>query len=424
MGQDLLNKIADGVNLVITAFATIGTTIINTLGEILEYLNPVNNEFTKLFLEKTGEVAVKIGEFANAVANAFQYLMDHGLKEALKVLGDVVMIIGTALMEALSAIIGWVTDFFNSWAGHAVLSVVGGLLEIIANVLKVLAEIIKAAIELIIKIGDAIRNKFLGAAEKLRDALPGVKEKWQGVVDWFRRLPESFKNIGKNIVRGLTNGIKSLVMSPVNAIKNIGTKVKNTFKSLFGINSPSKVFTEYGDYLMQGLNSGINKGKNSVISDVSKVANDINSAGEDSFNNMTNNMINPFNEVLDQLRIIADQIQQMFNFGIGMDIQSNLSKNVITSMATSASIDAVKTTNTNLAAMNTSDNYALAKNANIAGIANNNSIDYEQLANAIVQASGSKEVVLNVDRRELGRATIDAINNDTKINGRSRLRIK
>ena len=61
-----------------SAFATIGTTIINTLGEILEYLNPVNNEFTKLFLEKTGEVAVKIGEFANAVANAFQYLMDHG----------------------------------------------------------------------------------------------------------------------------------------------------------------------------------------------------------------------------------------------------------------------------------------------------------------------------------------------------------
>ena len=424
MGQDLLNKIADGVNLVITAFATIGTTIINTLGEILEYLNPVNNEFTKQYKEKTGEVAVKIGEFANAVANAFQYLMDHGLKEALKVLGDVVMIIGTALMEALSAIIGWVTDFFNSWAGHAVLSVVGGLLEIIANVLKVLAEIIKAAIELIIKIGDAIRNKFLGAAEKLRDALPGVKEKWQGVVDWFRRLPENFKNIGKNIVRGLTNGIKSMVMAPVNAIKNIGTKVKNTFKSLFGINSPSKVFTEYGDYLMQGLNSGINKGKNSVISDVSKVANDINSAGEDSFNNMTNNMINPFNEVVDQLRIIANQIQQMFNFGIGMDIQSNISKNVITSMATSASIDAVKTTNTNLAAMNTSDNYALAKNANIAGIANNNSIDYEQLANAIVQASGSKEVVLNVDRRELGRATIDAINNDTKINGRSRLRIK
>ena len=422
MGQDLLNKLADGVNLVITAFAKIGTTIVNTLGEILEYLNPVNNEFTKLFLEKTGEVMVKIGEFANAVANAFQYLMDNGLREALKVLGDVVMIIGTALMEALSAVIGWVTNFFNSWAGHAVLSVVGGLLEIIANILKTLAQVIKIAIEWIIKIGDAINNYFLDKSEKMKNSLSGVKEKWEGVIKWFRELPNSFKTIGKNIVTGLTNGIKSMVMAPVNAIKNIGTKVKDKFKSLFGINSPSKVFTEYGDYLMQGLNNGINKGKNSVINDVDNVANDINTKGENAFTNMTENMLNPFEEVVNQLKEISNQIQQMFNFGIGMDIQSNISKNVITSMATSASIDAVKTSNGTLAAMNVSDTSQLAKGNNMEyGSA---SIDYDKLANSIMRAAGNKDVIINIDKRELGRATINAINQDTQLNGKSRLRIK
>lgn len=69
-------------------------------------------------------------------------------------------------------------------------------------------------------------------------------------VDWLA--------LGNSIIEGIKNGIASAMRAIKNWIKKwVVDPIVNAFKSLFRINSPSKVFEEFGGFLMQGLLNGI-----------------------------------------------------------------------------------------------------------------------------------------------------------------------
>lgn len=87
---------------------------------------------------------------------------------------------------------------------------------------------------------------------------------WQGISDFFTGLPAKMFEWGKNILIGLWNGITSMVNKVVDGVKNIGKKIAGGFKSFFGINSPSKLFAEYGVNLTQGLVVGMDRGGNAI----------------------------------------------------------------------------------------------------------------------------------------------------------------
>ena len=86
------------------------------------------------------------------------------------------------------------------------------------------------------------------------------------VATFFRNLYSAFvtqvktqdwSQIGKNIVNGLVAGMQSLSSAPLNFIGTLAKNMKDRFKSLFNISSPSKVMAGYGANLMQGLALGI-----------------------------------------------------------------------------------------------------------------------------------------------------------------------
>ena len=109
--------------------------------------------------------------------------------------------------------------------------------------------------------------------EGLKNGLSGAVDKMKGWVDehvtgpvlgFFKDLfgigsPSTiFEEYGGFLIEGLKNGL-------LGAVKGVGSWVDThvtgpilgAFKNLLGINSPSKVFDEYGGYLMEGLENGI-----------------------------------------------------------------------------------------------------------------------------------------------------------------------
>lgn len=134
---------------------------------------------------------------------------------------------------------------------------------------------------LIIKHWDKIVGFFSNIWAKIKNGITGA---WSGIKNWFSNLNPVewirgawdsvggfFSNLGtrffewgKNLISSLWNGIKSVVNKVVDGIKNVGKKIANGFKSIFGINSPSRLFTEYGMNITQGLVIGIDKGGNAV----------------------------------------------------------------------------------------------------------------------------------------------------------------
>ncbi|EAQ6105675.1 phage tail tape measure protein [Salmonella enterica] len=80
-----------------------------------------------------------------------------------------------------------------------------------------------------------------------------------GVLNWFDiDLPKNFTDFGKNIIDGLTKGIKDKWKSVKDTFKDLTDGIKGFFTDETEIHSPSRVFMGYGNYLVEGLQLGIN----------------------------------------------------------------------------------------------------------------------------------------------------------------------
>lgn len=95
---------------------------------------------------------------------------------------------------------------------------------------------------------------------------------WDSIGEFFSGLGKRFFEWGKNLIMSLWNGIKSVVNNVIEKIKNVGRKIANGFKSVLGINSPSKVFMEYGLNITQGLTDGMDSGTPDVEKSAGGVA--------------------------------------------------------------------------------------------------------------------------------------------------------
>jgi TP901 family phage tail tape measure protein len=100
-----------------------------------------------------------------------------------------------------------------------------------------------------------------GFTNAIGDALGGV---WAALLTLWNTFMQFFKDagtwlyqIGKDVVNGLINGVKSMGDAAWNAAKGIGDSVINGAKSILGIGSPSRVFHQFGINIGEGLTNGI-----------------------------------------------------------------------------------------------------------------------------------------------------------------------
>lgn len=79
------------------------------------------------------------------------------------------------------------------------------------------------------------------------------------VKTWFSDTASvsSFQGFAKNVVHGFRDGINSFYRDCEDAVKSWASKVSDWFKEKLDINSPSKVFEQFGLYTVQGFNKGI-----------------------------------------------------------------------------------------------------------------------------------------------------------------------
>lgn len=91
------------------------------------------------------------------------------------------------------------------------------------------------------------------------------------IVKWFQDLPKNIVNVGKDLVKGLWDGIVNMTTWITNKVKDFATGILDGIKKAMGIASPSKITAGYGKYLAQGLGIGFGK-------EISNVYNDMNNA--------------------------------------------------------------------------------------------------------------------------------------------------
>ena len=77
---------------------------------------------------------------------------------------------------------------------------------------------------------------------------------------------------GANLVRGFIDGFVGSAADAAKAILDFGNGIISTFCDIFGIHSPSRVFKQYGQFLMQGLSEGIDENASAPVGSIEAVS--------------------------------------------------------------------------------------------------------------------------------------------------------
>lgn len=126
----------------------------------------------------------------------------------------------------------------------------------------------------------AVRNAFNNMISAVSSAMSRVRSAvsngWNSVMSFLRGI--NLASIGRQMIQGLINGITSMAGSLVSAAKGVVDGAISAAKSLLKIKSPSRVFRSIGEYTMMGMQVGIQREGDGVISAVSRVANAMSTA--------------------------------------------------------------------------------------------------------------------------------------------------
>ena len=86
------------------------------------------------------------------------------------------------------------------------------------------------------------------------------------IVNTIKNLPKKIVEIGKNIVEGLWNGIKSMVSWIKDKISGFLSGIVDGIKGVLGIHSPSKLMNkEVGRYMAMGIGEGFDDNLDKVF---------------------------------------------------------------------------------------------------------------------------------------------------------------
>ena len=247
--------------------------IFNTLMKLLLIVLTSIAKNLPVILEKVWSILVSIGEF---LYDKIDDIVNWLAKFIGKTLADLVLAIPTlidnfitelspALEGVGKKIINAIKKGVNS-AKEKLEKVIDSIWENLKNV-PILGDLLQAG-------KDIITNLVNGIKEFIDDPKKKIKEVWDGIVDIFSNAVETMIQLGKDIINGLTEGIRDTMNKPLDAIGEVSQGLEDVVKGVLGIHSPSKVFTEIGEYLMQGLSNGIGDGSQ-VISQMDSISNAI-----------------------------------------------------------------------------------------------------------------------------------------------------
>lgn len=238
VAPDLIKTLGDGI---LQAIPTLIPTLIEVVGEIGKNLIDMLPQLIKVGLEV-------ILELAKGIADALPKLIPTIVDVVLDIVDTLIDNVDLLIDGAIALIMGLATGLID-----ALPRLIERIPEIVVKIVKALIEnapkLLEAGIQLVVTLAKGL----IEAIPKLIAAVPQIiKGIWDTIknTDWL--------SLGKNIISGIVEGIKSMASAVWNAIKQICKDALKSVKSFFGISSPSKVMRDQvGKWIPEGMAVGI-----------------------------------------------------------------------------------------------------------------------------------------------------------------------
>ncbi len=263
---EMIVPILDLLIAVLEPLLDIIVMIIDAVLPILDILGPIIDiilEVVNLALQPCIEIIKMLCNLLNSVLTPVLNMVKQLLEPLMGIIKSILSVL-TPILECLSQLLS---------------AILSPIIEVLNVIIQILSGALGGALSFILKCIQPVIDGLgwlLGAFEKLINFLTGGLQKGVNAVGNFAKnisskLVGMVKNLGSNIVNGISEGFSAAWNGLKNAVTGIFDKVVGWFKSLFGIHSPSTVFAEFGGMMMQGLANGLKNALSFVMDAISAI---------------------------------------------------------------------------------------------------------------------------------------------------------
>lgn len=287
--NDNLKPAADAADSVFSAISsgvkTFGDAVNDLVLPAIDQLSPAFNDFFGAI-----QTAQPLLEF---IANIIGIGLAAAISTAIKLFAAITEVVAfvitgfAQLYEDISGFVTGVVQFFTVDLPNAINTLVQWFAQLPGNIAAFLSMVITSVVAWVANMAANAVNagsRFISGIAGFLSALPGNVASWLAgvistVIGWVSQfasnatsaatqfasnlinglasIPGQVTSIGSNIIQGLVNGVTGAAGKLIDAVKGaVGDAIEGA-KNLLGIHSPSRVFREIGQYIMQGAALGV-----------------------------------------------------------------------------------------------------------------------------------------------------------------------
>ena len=304
------------------------------LGSLTENLLPI---FTKLVEKLTGLVQW-FSKLSPGVKTVIGVILGLSM-----VLGPIVTYIGTiiTLVGYLKVVVGALNLTFLAspifWIIAGIVAFIAILIvlynkcewfrNMVNQVLNFIVNIVKNVVNRIKLYITLIKIIINGIVTTVNTVKTKIKSFIDGIVGFFKDMPNKIKDVGMNIVKGIGNGITNGTQWIKDKIKSFVGNVTKFIKKVFKIGSPSRLMEdEVGQWIPKGIAVGINANTDAVQDAMQSMVDLTPSlTGNMSMNSSPNITVNvhnnmkqdPLGRVVNNIKTYSGGAKNDYNYGYG-----------------------------------------------------------------------------------------------------------
>lgn len=263
-----------------------------------------------------------------------------------------------------------------------------------------------------------IKNKIAEIGETIAKFFTEtIPEKWEEFWEWIKELPGQMWQIGVDLVRGLIDGIKSMLETAKNEVKDFCGGLVQGFKDALGIHSPSRVMKdEIGFNLIEGLKQGLLS--NSMTSTISYVLRNIKTNfqnGMNTFRTIGSNIIGGIksgitsasNKLKSTITTLAGNISSWFKSKLNINSPSRVLRDEVGKFIPLGIAEGIKKESDSIYSTIEDIKNEIVTNAQTIGIETSSMVDY-----GTINGSISTQTEANINSgfaREVATSIISAL---------------
>lgn len=265
----------------------------------------------QLFMAILDALPVIIEKLLQALPDLITTVIDFFTQNIpLIVDGAIQLLMG--IIEAIPVIIQAIVNNLPQIITALVNGLVGALPQLLEAAITLLMAIIEAIPDIVVAIAENLPQIITAIATGLAQAIPQIftaaKDLLWQIIEAVPEIVVGIAGAVPDIIAGIVNGLIGGIGAVWDAACELGSGILDGIKSFFGINSPSTVMAEQGDYLVQGLVNGIASMPAELAAYLDQTVQKIITWGQQMFSNVQNIIQNVVNTAVNLIAQLPGKI--------------------------------------------------------------------------------------------------------------------